>query len=432
MPIVNYIDLFVSSLLSILLTIYCIKTLFNDDIDNNKFKVIISILMGTFFIELVNIFNKDTFKVLFTLPFVFITIKNVFSINYNKTILYVVFATLYMFVAELILGILFSILPIDYTFIFNNFFGTTAGTIITALITIVLLLNKKVIMKVRKIVHNIEGSDNIFTSILIILLMGTFLYKLSIGLSDVSIINTILTCIIALIFIIIIYMYYKENQTVKEISDNYNDLFKYLEKYEKELVEKRKIIHDYKNQLIVINGYIGDDVKLKEYVNELIKEQKLVNENSIINNIDKLPKGLKGLVYYKLSHIDQNIVISLNVRSTLKKFNDLNSKLSKDILKIIGILIDNAIEALNLEKDKYINIEFYVKNNKFFMNLSNPCTKDIDLSKIMENGYSTKGRNRGYGMSLVKDILNKYENVSLNLKNEDNEFISELVIEIKK
>ena len=226
-------------------------------------------------------------------------------------------------------------------------------------------------------------------------------------------------------------MYFKENQTLQELSNKYNEMFNYLEKYEKELNEKRKIIHDYKNQLIVINGYIGDNHKLKEYVLELIEDEKKNKENSMVENIDKLPKGLKGLIYYKLSHIDQKINIILQVNNSLKKFDNINPKLSKDVLKIVGILLDNAIEAVDSETYKFIDIEFSIEKNKFIMYMKNSCTNNIKLSNVMETGFSTKCKNRGYGMALIRDILIKNKNINLDINIENDEFIAKLEVKIK-
>ena len=207
-------------------------------------------------------------------------------------------------------------------------------------------------------------------------------------------------------------------------------MFNYLEDYEKELTEKRKIVHDYKNELIIIKSYIGNNKKLSEYVDEIIKEQKSVKENSVIRNIDKLPRGIKGLIYYKFSQIDESIKVNLDIVTKLDRFDKLSSKINKDVLKIVGILIDNAIESVNEESEKYINIEFSINRNLFKMKMINSCTKKIKSSNLMDVGFSTKGKNRGYGLALVKDILNKEESISLDLCIENEKFISDLRVKI--
>ena len=45
--------------------------------------------------------------------------------------------------------------------------------------------------------------------------------------------------------------------------------------------------------------------------------------------------------------------------------------------------------------------------------LDNTVDQDIDISKIYEDGYSTKGRGRGTGLPSLRKILEKYPETSL-------------------
>lgn len=429
MQVIKYIDLIIASLINIIIYIYIINKVFDLKIIQNKKVLIISLLFSSFGVTIVNIFNKDALKILFTFPFVVIGIKNIFNIRYNESILYTLIATIYLFVGEIIGGIILSLQPFDYSFIFDNMLGGTSGLLIVSIFTLIMVNIKKISVKVKNLVLKMNNSvNNIIGIIFIIISLGAITYK---NLSNTGTLLKNLTNItIVITFLLIIYMYFRENVNSRDISKKYNELFDYLEKYEKEIVEKRKIIHDYKNQLIVINGYIGDDKKLREYLSELINEQKNISDNSLISNIDKLPRGLKGLLYYKLSHIDENIHIKLDVLNSLKKFNNISSKLNKDILKIIGILLDNAIEAVEDEKDNFIYIEISIKKDIFRVYIENSCSKRINIEDIIKLGYSTKGKNRGYGMPLIQDILKRQRNIKLDIDIENKKFISDLKVKI--
>lgn len=428
MEIIKYIDLYIGALINIIFYIILIKKIFNIRTIRNKKSIVLFTLLTSFFVCIINVFNKDIFKIILTIPFVIIGIKNVFSINYKVSISYVVVSTLYMFVGEMILAFFLSILPFDYTFIFNNIAGTTIGAILVPLCTLPIISIRKLTIFVNKFIDNINLGRQMFFALIIITIIGAFSYKNSIDVENIILLSSNFIIIIA--FAIVLYMCYLENEYSKEVSDNYNNLFNYLEKYEHELIEKRKIIHDYKNQLIIINGYIGNDDKLREYLKELMNEQRSLKENSIIKNIDKLPKGIKGLVYYKFSHLTGNIIIDMQVKNKLTKFDDLDPKDNKDVLKIIGILIDNAIESLNEEEEKYINIEFTLQKKIFLMKICNPCTKEIKINNLMNAGFSTKGKNRGYGLSLVKDIIKKNEKINVDINFENEQFISILQVKL--
>ena len=49
--------------------------------------------------------------------------------------------------------------------------------------------------------------------------------------------------------------------------------------------------------------------------------------------------------------------------------------------------------------------------NDIILCIGNTFTGNIDLSKIDNEGYSTKGNNRGYGLPLVKDLLLKHDDI---------------------
>ncbi len=428
MQIVKYLDLFAGAVISIAFSLFIIKKVFELKCVKNKKILIICIFISSLIVSIINIFNKDLFKILLTFPITVISIRYVFSINYKKAIIYNIISTIYMFAGEVMTAIIFSLLPFDYTFIFNNILGSTTGNCIVCIFTLPLLYIKPITKLMNKIENSFNENAKIIVTFLLILAIGALGYKNAIG--TTNIINIIMNIIILITIVIIVYLYLSETMKTQDLSKNYNELFDYLDKYEKEIVEKRKIIHDYKNQLIIINGYIGDNEKLKEYVKELIDEQKIVSDNSLINNIDKLPRGLKGLIYYKLSHIDKSVKANLSVKTSLKKFDNMSPKLSKEVLKIIGVLLDNAIEAVANEKEKFINIEFSIKKNVFIMIMENYCTEKIDIKNIMEAGYSTKGKDRGYGMALIKDILKKQKNIDLKINIKNSEFVTELEVKI--
>ena len=429
MQIVKYIDIFIASLINMVVCTYIASKVLDIKITKNKKAFIFGLLFSSCGLAVINIFNKDALKILFTFPFAVVGIKCMFNVSYNESIIYSLLSTVYLFVGEILGGIVLSFQIFDYSFIFDNMLGSTSGLLLVSVFTLLLINIKKLNLKVKNLISKIDSSNNLIGIVFIIISLGAVTYK------NLTYTGTLLknftNIIIVVTFLIIIYMYFKENINSNDLSKKYNELLDYLEKYEKEVVEKRKIIHDYKNQLIVINGYIGDDVKLKEYVGELINEQKLISENSLIKNMDKMPRGLKGLIYYKLSHIDKNIRIRINVLNNLKKMENINPKLNKEILKIIGILLDNAIEALENEKNKFINIEISIKRNVFDIKIENSCSTDIDIDNIMKLGYSTKGKDRGYGMSLIKDILKQQKSIELSLNTTGSEFISNLKANVK-
>lgn len=429
MQILKFLDLFFGAFINVLLCLYIVNNLFiNNKIKNVK-KEYRYVFIISFIICIINMFNKYTFKIVLTSPFIVYLIKKVFCINYKKSILYCFISVICIFFSELIGSIIFFFIPFDYDFIFNNILGTTLGNIIIFIISYIILK-----IKIFKIIFNkldnyfIRKKISLYIYLVIIILLSAIGHKNFFNVN--TILDLVVNFIILVSFLIITFLLYKENLKYEELTEKYNDLFNFLEKFEKEIIEKRKIIHDFNNKLIIINGYLNNQIKLKEYVSEIIKEQKELKNNNFINNIDKLPLGIKGLIYYKFSQINKNIDLNINVKNSLKKFEKIPSKLNKEVLTIIGVIIDNSIEAVEKEKNKSINIEISCKKNLFFIKIENTCSRSTNINEINSVGYSTKGKNRGYGLSLINDITSKEDKIKYNVKIEKNIFTSEVIIKI--
>ena len=428
MSLISYADLYVAAILNLMFIVIIIKKIFKAKLIKNQFKIFLTILITSLIITIINIFNKDIFKPFLTFPIFILCIYEIFEGKLEKNIVHFFIASIYMLLGEIVTGITFSLTKFQYDFIINNICGGTFGCMLVIIWTSVILQIKPLSNIFFKI-----SEKKILNSKRTMLLLVTYLIFVSALVYNNSktvdnFVNSIMNGIVYLVIIIIIFLEYYQILNSKKMEDNYNVLLTYIEKYEKEIVEKRKIIHDYKNQLIVINGYLDNKKKLKEYVKEIIKEQKHVSDNEMIKNIDKLPRGIKGLVYYKLSQINEKTIINIEVNGPIDKFNNFDSKQTKDILKIIGILLDNAIEATIETVDKYIELSFDMQENEFDITILNSCKEKVDVSIISNLEYSTKGKNRGYGLPMVKDILNNNRAFDLIQKYNDNVFTSKLII----
>ena len=91
--------------------------------------------------------------------------------------------------------------------------------------------------------------------------------------------------------------------------------------------------------------------------------------------------------------------------------------------RILGIFLDNAIEAEREEEDKNIDVLFLKMNNDKYIIIENTCkNKDIDLEKIYTKEFSTKKGNTGLGLWEERNIVNKIEEMSLNTVIENERF----------
>ena len=419
------LDLFISALLSLIFSIFIVAKVFDKEIIKNKFKALGIIIGFAICVALINYYDRDKFKIVLTLPFLITSVKYIFDIKFDKALIYSVVSLAYLFIGELLTGILFSILPVDYNYVFYNIIGKTIGSIIVFLFTIPVMH----IRPIKTFVNNLSVKyENLSILIFLVIGIGSFWYMNSHAINDSF--EFLINLFVLFLFFLMAILYFKENMKSKEMSDKYNELLSTVDTFEKELITKRKIIHDFKNQLIVINGYADNPEKLKAYLSEIIKDQRNILNSKLLLNVEKLPSGLKGLIYYKFSNLDSNINVSIDIKNSLKKYESISPKLNKDCLKILGVFIDNAIEAVKNEKEKYINLEFIKQKEQIIITVRNTCTFRVNIKDLTKNGFTTKGKNHGYGLSLVSDIVRKDDSLDIKFECDDDIFSATLVIRL--
>lgn len=205
-----------------------------------------------------------------------------------------------------------------------------------------------------------------------------------------------------------------------------------LELYNKTLLENqdklRTFKHDYNNVVQAIGGYvISENLEgLSHFYKELMNDCQEVNRISMLN-----PEIINNPVIFNIisnkffiareNKIDMNIDICMNL-------NEIRIKPYK-LAKILGILLDNAIEAANECENKIINIIFReeANNNRQLMIIENTYKdQEVDIVKIFEKNYSTKKRNSGIGLWEVKNILSKTNNLNLYTTKNDKYFKQQL------
>ncbi len=233
-----------------------------------------------------------------------------------------------------------------------------------------------------------------------------------------------------LLFIFLFYLNFRHGQEQKnELLRNQEMELVALENYSKHVEslyqEVRSFRHDYANVLMSLKmgidqGNLDDIKKIYEEITE--DSTKLVKNNKFdltrLANITD--SGVKSLMSAKfLQAENQGIDISLEVA---EKMGNPSIPLISYI-RILSILFDNAIEgALESETPKVSVANFYQDGDFVFMIENSTKEKSVDLTKIFERGYSTKGDNRGLGLATLMDFQDDYENLSVETRSSDYTF----------
>ena len=98
---------------------------------------------------------------------------------------------------------------------------------------------------------------------------------------------------------------------------------------------------------------------------------------------------------------------------------------------MLGIRLDNSIEAAKECEEKIINVKFYddeSRDRQLVIIENTYANKDVDTIKIFEKDYTTKEHNTGLGLWEVNKILNKHNNLSLFTTKNNKFFIQQLEI----
>ena len=188
--------------------------------------------------------------------------------------------------------------------------------------------------------------------------------------------------------------------------------------------------HDFDNIVTTIGGYIktNDMEGLKDYYNELEDDCQRVNNLYLLNPEVINNDGIYNLLTKKYQEAtEKGIKVNMTFLLDLSK---LHMKIY-EFARILGILLDNAIEASSECDEKIINLDFREdsKNSRQLIIVENTYKdKNIDTEKIFEKGISSKENHSGIGLFEVRKLIKKNNNLNLFTSKNDNFFSEQLEI----
>ena len=192
--------------------------------------------------------------------------------------------------------------------------------------------------------------------------------------------------------------------------------------------------HDFNNIVQGIGGYIDTNNMegLKKYYAQLLKDCNRVNNLTALN-----PNVVNSPAIYNIMATKHHRADEIGVEINLGVFLDLNEieKYMKiyEFTRILGILMDNAIEAVSECEEKIVHVSFRKEENRnrIVVVIENTYkNKDINIDKIFEKDFSTKSNktNSGLGLWEVRQILKKNNNLNLYTTKNDEFFIQQFEI----
>ena len=194
------------------------------------------------------------------------------------------------------------------------------------------------------------------------------------------------------------------------------DLQDYTRNLEAMYNSLRSFKHDYVNILLSLSGYIedGDMDRLKDFFESKIFPTKnlITGEDYKLNQLSNISvleiKSLLSakMIYAHESGIDITIDIPDKVESFLID--------TVDLARILGIFLDNAIEATLETEQPQIGLNIIQNKTGVSIIISNRFRDNgLMLHKLKQKGFSTKIGHQGIGLGNAQKIISSYDNVLL-------------------
>lgn len=279
-------------------------------------------------------------------------------------------------------------------------------------------LNSK--LKISTFLLDISLLKTIFITLLLLTLffIFNFSYGNDIGYSyGATAFNGILFLsffVAAAILMWFLYQNIQKNIQAENMLHQYEHLQTYTKEVEKLYVSMRSFKHEYINLLSTLSGYIENDdmAQLKDYFySEILPISQAFSESDTrlgsLSHIEILE--FKSLLSSKLIYaMESGINVELEITDPIR---ELPIK-SVDLVRVMGIFLDNAIDAALNSSEKLIQLCFLQKEDRLIIILKNSASPpQIPISRLADWGISSKGKQRGIGLYNAKGILNQYPHI---------------------
>lgn len=283
-----------------------------------------------------------------------------------------------------------------------------------AISLVFIFLAKKILS--RYLLKNLNSNEGNIVSFIFFFTYGVYLICIFLGVKlgntlDLIQLNLVFF-IFYLLFTLVAFSIYsrtlRKELRIKQTKAEYESIQQYTEGLESQYNQIRKFRHDYQNILSSLDSYIeeNDWDGLRNYYQKSIrKSSRFITVNNF--RLDDLSKikvmSIKSLLVSKLIYAQElELDVSFEAREDIHKI-PVDPLL---LIRLLGILLDNAIEEVSSLGYGVVRVAAISHTDGLQLVIENTCRKDIEpLFKLQKSGYSTKGENRGLGLSNVTELV---------------------------
>ncbi|MCL2367080.1 MAG: GHKL domain-containing protein [Oscillospiraceae bacterium] len=208
----------------------------------------------------------------------------------------------------------------------------------------------------------------------------------------------------------------------------------YTAELEHQQTAMRKFKHDYQNILFSIKTFLHErniDGLTQYYEHKIEPASQIITHSDLaLESLSKIKVSeIKSILAAKLM-LAQNM--NMDIVTSFEANEDINHIPLDSIalVRMLGILLDNAIEELQELEQGALMVGFFKEKAYITIIVQNSCRPDTpEVHQLKQNGFSTKGENRGLGLSNLSEIANANANVTLETAIMENAFVQRLYIQ---
>lgn len=259
--------------------------------------------------------------------------------------------------------------------------------------------------------------------------LGVFLaFMLILIISDFQAVTATIQAFLLLIFTIVLVVTYRQliffvhtiaiqNEAQEKIIYN-KQLNEYLTTVQQQYTDIRKFKHDFQNIMLSMKSFVdnSDSIELKNYYHDIVNEKNTL-ENINDGNVAQLRSidsdAIRGLIIQKF-FVAKSKQIKLNLELNQNNYHFDNEILI--IVRILGILLDNAIEYVQTIDEKTVTCAITQADNITEITIDNPIQNDLNFKTIFKTGYTTKAKHSGFGLANIRRMISETDNLYLETK----------------
>lgn len=354
------------------------------------------------------IYNSSykSYTTLFNFCFLIIGYKYIFKISFFQSFLLSITVMIFSFLSEIIFYILIYA-PFNKNLARNYGIEMLMGNLSVGVMIVLISKIKFIKKSIKNVFIKLGGFvrlETIFVSTFWIIITSILSYLIS--RNGFTNIEFWISALIELAFIVFMLNHFMDKDRYIGLNERFDDLYEYVQTMEESLDNEQMNIHEYKNQLSVIRS-MTNNKKIKDYIDSLVDE--CPDDAKWNTELKNLPKcGLKGLLHYKLACAAKknlNVLITVSP-DTAPVIKNLSLEEMKQLSRLVGIYMDNAMDAALDTEKKNVALEIYKIKDTVNIVISNSA--NIDESKVKmigKKGFTSKGKGHGRGTYLAKKML---------------------------